>query len=323
MSSPVRASTVTANISIYGYGFTFIFGIIGHILNIITFTRRQIRSTSTGLVFLIITIFDICYFSMSIYDFLFINLNLPQTDPNYIFLCRLRTFIINFVQTVSPWLLVCIAIDRLLRARSPHHYKIWCTKQNAALVIFLIITCSVAFNSHVLKNSFTTAFPTSHVICGPSRINTTNYAVFYYTTWTFLQICINILLPALCMILSAMVICQKVQHIVVTRRKQQFQKQMLLLMFSKIVLFLICTLPYGAYRMATIASIDPNSPVEYEKFLLITAILTIFLNANYSLTFYVHCLTSSLFRKTLSDTFKYCYRRTNRILPLVRSINRL
>ncbi|CAF0873809.1 unnamed protein product [Adineta ricciae] len=323
MSTSMRVSTVTANISIYGYGFTFVFGIIGHILNLITFTRRQIRSTSTSIVFLIITIFDICYLLMSLYDFLFINLNLPQTSPNYIFLCRFRTFIINFVQTVSPWLLVCIAIDRLIRAHSPHQYKTWCTKQNAALVIFLTIACSIAFNSHVLQNSFTTMFPTSHVVCGPPRINMTNYAVFYYSAWTLLQVCINILLPALCMILSTIVICRKVRNIVVSHRNQQFQKQMLLLMFSKIILFLTCTLPYGAYRTATIASIDLTNPVEHERFLLITAILTIFLNANYSLTFYVHCLTSTLFRRALSDAFKHCYRRTNKILPLVRSINRL
>ncbi|CAF1042112.1 unnamed protein product, partial [Rotaria magnacalcarata] len=39
-----------------------------------------------------------------------------------------RTFIINFVQIISSWLLVYIGFDRVIRARLPHHTRQRCTQ---------------------------------------------------------------------------------------------------------------------------------------------------------------------------------------------------
>ena len=254
---------------------------------------------------------------MSLYDFLFINLGLPQLSPYYISLCRFRTFILNFAQTTSPWLLVCIAFDRIIRARLPHHTRQWCTKKNCFIAIFIIVLCSVIFNSHVLQPSFTTVLPFTRVICGPSLQNVTDYTIFYYLVWPVLQLCIDILVPGLLMIIALIVIYQKVRDVAWIRRNQNLQNQMLVLMLSKTILFLICTLPYAAYRMATIYSLDRNKPEEYKIFLVVTALLTILLNANFSLTFYIHCLTSSLFRQTFFMTIKICKQRQNTIQPII------
>ncbi|CAF1033817.1 unnamed protein product [Rotaria sordida] len=308
----MSATSISSAIGMYGYVVTFSLGLIGHSCSLLTFSQRQLRSTSTTLLFFNITIFDMLYLFMSLYDFFLINLGLPQLSPYYISLCRFRTFIINFVQTISPWLLVFIAFDRVIRARLPHRTKQLCTKKNVIIILLMTILCTIAFNSHVLQSSFTVAFPFSHVICGPSHENLTDYGIFYYFTWPVLQIWINILIPALLMIACLIIVYQKVRSVAMVRHNQQLQNQMILLMLSKIILFLICTLPYGTYRMLTIYLVDEQNVTKYYTFFIITAVLTIFLNANFSLAFYIHCLTSTLFRQTFFNTIKNCIRQRRR-----------
>ncbi|CAF1464316.1 unnamed protein product [Adineta steineri] len=317
MSSVPFPLSLSQNIGIYGYICTFSLGLIGHSCSLLTFSQRQLRSVSTSLLFLIITISDILFLLMSLYDFLLINLGIPQLSPYYIPLCRFRTFILNFTQTTSAWLLVCTGIDRLIRARLPHQTKRWCTGKNVIIVSVIIILCSTAFNSHVLQQSFGVAFPFTRIICGPSQIIKSEYSTFYYITWPPLQIGVNILIPALLMVICILGIYQQIRSTGHVRRNQSLQNQMILLMLTKIILFLICTLPYGVYRMATISSVDPDKAVAYSIFMFITAILTILLDANYSLTFYLNCLTSSLFRQTLIKTVKSCVLRRNRVQPFV------
>lgn len=106
-----------------GYIVTFILGLTGHSCSLLTFSQRQLHATSATLFFLSITIFDVMYLFMSLYDFILINIGAPQLSPYYISLCRFRTFIMDFAQTTSAWLLVCIAFDRLIRAVLPHRTR--------------------------------------------------------------------------------------------------------------------------------------------------------------------------------------------------------
>ncbi|CAF3414324.1 unnamed protein product [Rotaria sp. Silwood1] len=308
----MSASSLSATIGTYGFIATFSLGLIGHSCSLLTFSQHQLRSTSTTFLFRSITLFDMFYLFMSLYDFSLINLGLPQLSPYYISLCRFRTFIINFVQTISPWLLVFIGIDRVIRVRLPHRKKQLCTKRNVVIVLLVSSLCAVAFNSHVLQPSFATAFSFSRIICGPLRVNLTDYGTFYYFTWPALQIWINILVPALLMIVCLIAVYRKVRNVVMVRHNQQLQKQMLVLMLSRIILFLICTLPYGIYRMFTIYLAYEQNTTEYFTYLIVIAILTIFLNANFSLAFYIHCLTSTLFRRTFFNTIKKCIQRRQR-----------
>lgn len=318
MDDQILPLVLANDIGISGYATTFVLGLIGHSCSFLTFSQRQLRTTSTTLLFLSVTTFDMSYLFMSLYDFILINLGIPQLSPYYISLCRFRTFILNFAQTASAWLLVCIAFDRFVRARLPHRVRQWCTHKNVIIAICLTILCSIAFNSHVLQSTFVTTFPLTRVICGPSRVFTTDYTTFYYVTWPILQITINILAPALLMIISIIVIYKKVRHVGAVRRTHHLENQMLILMLSKTILFLVCTLPYGGYRLSTINSLDPQNQTEYIKFLIITSILTILLDAYFSIAFYIDCLTSTLFRKIFINTLKKCLsrQRHNAIRPV-------
>ena len=71
MSNPTAQA-----IGLYGYILTFPFGFIGHICNLLTFSSKVLRTTSTGLLFIFLTISDIMYQLMSIFDFITQNLQI-------------------------------------------------------------------------------------------------------------------------------------------------------------------------------------------------------------------------------------------------------
>jgi hypothetical protein len=55
------ASSVAQTIGIYGYAFTFPFGLVGHIFSLMTFSCKTLRTTSTGFVFICLTLSDVLY----------------------------------------------------------------------------------------------------------------------------------------------------------------------------------------------------------------------------------------------------------------------
>lgn len=315
------AAEVANNIAILGYVITFGLGLVGHTCSLLTFCQRELRTTSTTVLFLGTTVSDLLYLFMSLYDFFLINLGIPQLSPHYDVLCRFRTFVMNFAQTTSAWLLVCVGLDRLVRARLPHRTRKWCTKKNVGLAQVIVICCSVTLNCHVLLPAFTTRFGMTRFVCGVTRDVLNQYIVFFFYAWTTIQVTMNILLPTLIMLICMCGIHRGVISAAMVRNNQQVQKQMLILMFSKAMLFLFSTLPYGLSRMVLTLGVDPTETEQNPTFIMMTALLNILLNTNYSLAFYIHCLTSTLFRQIFINTIKYycCCRATqkNLIQPTV------
>lgn len=179
--------------------------------------------------------------------------------------------------------------------------------------------CAIGFNSHVLQPLFVTIVPATRVLCGPSLINATQYTLFYFRTWPILQICVNVLAPTILMILFLLLIYRKVRTVGRVRQNQHLQNQMLILMLSKTILFLICTLCDGVYNLTLVSSIQSNSTTGNSYRLILNAILVILLNLNYSIAFYVHCLTSTLFRKTFFKLIQRQGHLQNRVHPITHS----
>ena len=294
-------------IDFYSYVMTSPFGFIGHTCSLITFSSKTLRVNSTGFLFIFLTLSDLLYLFFFICDFLQ-DISVPMLRREE--LCRCRAFVLNVSSVTSAWLLVLIAIDRLIRVRFPFRHARLCTRKMIACVTVVICICAMVFTYHVLQPEFAFASRTSGR-CGPMRSPPTDYSTFYYNIWPTLQLIVTYVLPSICMIFILIGIYTKMrerQAVVagVTRREKQ-QRQMLILMISSVAWFVICTLPCGIFRIVTQRSgITPST-------LLITDILEIFRNMNYCYNFYIHCLTSQLFRKTFIQQLKrfaiYCKRQ--------------
>ncbi|CAF3153222.1 unnamed protein product [Rotaria sp. Silwood2] len=309
-------SPLAQKIGFYGYMFTFPLGFIGHTLSLVTFSSQVLHATSTGFLFICLTLSDILYQLMSIHDFIVQVLRVATFKSVY--LCRFHTFFLNFSTFTSAWILVLISMDRLIRVRFPHQQRRLCTRKLAALFIGITCIYSITFTSHVLQSDFGFSNPISK-LCGPSRFALTFYSIFYFNTWPILQLLITYFIPSCLMIVS--VICirismnvQRIQFLR-SRRRERLEQQMFILMASSIICFSICTLSYSIHRIVYQRS-EINSTTLIE-----IAILTILLNMNYCYNFYIHCLTSKLFREKFIEQVKRifcCWKRqiNNTVYPL-------
>jgi hypothetical protein len=109
------------------------------------------------------------------------------------------------------------------------------------------------------------------------------------------------------MIVCLIIIYRKVWNVAMVRRNQHLQNQMLLIMLSKTILFLVCTLPYSAFCMATIYSLDSTNQVQYQTFLIVTIECKLFYCVLYSLS-YINFISTDIFNdyKNLRATKEYC-----------------
>ena len=285
------ASTFAHDIDFYTYAITSPFGFLGQICSLITFSSKSLRITSTGFLFIVLTLSDASYLLISIYDFLE-DLDLPMLTSEHI--CRLVTFIQNFSTVASAWFLVLIAMDRLVRVRFPFRQARLCTRKVAAYMTTLVCICATLFTHHVLGPEFGFSNRRRNR-CGLPRSPVTTYSNFYFNIWPILQLLFTYVLPGILMILCLIGVYYKIRRrrtiFVASVRRERQQRQMLVLMISSVSWFLICTLPYGTFRMVT-QRIESTPSIR-----LISDILQIFRNMNYCFNFYIYCLTSHLFRK--------------------------
>ncbi|CAF4344572.1 unnamed protein product, partial [Adineta steineri] len=88
-------------------------------------------------------------------------------------------------------------------------------------------------------------------------------------------------------------------------RQARLHRQMLILMISSIMIFFVTTLPVNLRQIVGAYEVSTGQNTDINKIVSDTAILTVLLSLNYTINFYVHCLTSKLFR---DEFIKIIYR---------------
>ena len=85
-------------------------------------------------------------------------------------------------------------------------------------------------------------------------------------------------------------------------RQQVIQRQMYILMFASIGIFLATSLPVGIYKILSIRERSILSNLQ--QMITVWTAFGWFQSLNYAVNFYIHCLTSTLFRKEFCERMK-------------------
>ncbi|CAF1452330.1 unnamed protein product [Adineta steineri] len=350
---------IERNVALYGYILLFLFGFFGHINSIIIFLRRTLRSVSTSCLFICVSISDITYLLVCIYDFLYTGLALTPIDTatnsnlsNV--LCRFRSFIKSVAMCTSAWLLLAIVIDRWLRIRFPFQVKKLCSRKRILIGSLIVLIFAIILNSHLLLPSLGTLSGSD--ICGP--ITTSTYSFFFRQVWGILFTCLQTVLPTIALLIVTidmfrrLLLRQKqklnrgnrrrtfvwgilftclqtvlptIALLIVTidmfrrlllrqkqklnrgnRRRTFVDRQMLIIMLTSILLFFTTQIPLSLFNI--LLSPVLQSRLTQTQALELTSIFNFIASINFGTTFYVHCLTSGLFRKEFYN-IKNCNRR--------------
>ena len=155
--------------------------------------------------------------------------------------------------------------------------------------------------------------------CGANRLYP-SYIYFYTNIWPTITILTVTIMPGSCMLICVLAIVINVKKsrnrvIAVDNPAQQHEKrrarflhrQMLILMLMTVILFFLTTFPVALYRF-TVSTLGVQ--LAFSLRLLLTSIFTLITVTNYSLNFYLHSLSSKLFRREFLNTFP-CFKSTN------------
>ncbi|CAF1185345.1 unnamed protein product [Adineta ricciae] len=318
----------------WGYLCLFVLGFTGNISSLLTFTRPTLRSVSTGLLFIILASSDTIFLLVSIIDFLDFGLAIPLVSyVNYTILCRVRLFTASMTQICSAWVLVVISLDRWIRTRFPYKSSVICTQKKALLAVAIILILDIGIHAVMLTPLVGTIYPgVALLACGPA---TWDYLYFYYITWTVIQVFINCLVPVIVMLFFLIDMFIRIraqkrnagQQIEVqsrgrisnpaVRRNNRLQTQLFVMMLSSIAIFLATNLPVAVYRTVFPRQVLNIPITEYSSVAKLSAIFQVIWSVNYTINFYIHCLTSTLFRREFRKCFgSLCRSRDTQVTPV-------
>ena len=215
--------------------------------------------------------------------------------------------------------MILVACDRWIRSRFPNKAQRICTPRNAIHVIIIALIIDCALHSHLLTPMFGQVAPGITTNCGANRLYP-SYVYFFTNIWPTITILTITILPSACMVGFLLAIAINVKNsrnrvIDAEHTGQQHEKgrvrflhqQMLILMLMTVVLFFLTTFPVAIFRFTiTTARVQQS----FSLSLLLASIFIVITVSNYSLNFYLHSLTSKLFRREFLNTFS-CLKSMN------------
>lgn len=119
----------------------------------IFYTQEEFRKISTGLLYLLMTLFNTIHLYVLAIEFLRLyNINIYQGS---VLNCGLNSFIQNVTRATSTYLAVAVAIDRLIRSELPVQSRYICTRRNAVIwTIVTVIIFIAIWSSYLYQMSF-------------------------------------------------------------------------------------------------------------------------------------------------------------------------
>ncbi|CAF4546891.1 unnamed protein product [Rotaria sp. Silwood2] len=258
----------------FGYLFTFLLGFPGNIASLFTFSQPTLRKISTGCLFLLLAISDTVYLLMYVLDCLEFGVQIHfYGHGTYDQLCQFRTFVKYISQVTSAWILAIVSVDRWIRTRFPFKAGSMCTPKKALIAVAVVL---VIFTGCLVP------------------------AITMFTILIDISISIRVRKR---MIIQPIHISREDNNM---KRQQDLQKQMFILMFASICIFLITSLPLAIYKIISVRQENLSLAV-FHMVIILTA-LTWFQSLFYAVNFYFHCLGSTLFRNEFK---KQCQRIWN------------
>ena len=203
---------------------------------------------------------------------------------------------------------ISVFCDRWIRTQFPLRAQQICKPRKAIYAIFVAIIIDCLLHIHLLTPLFGPVVTgPSGSSCGANRLYPT-YVYFYSAIWPVVSITTVTFMPATMMILFVTAITINIQtrrnrvapvqqnqsNGQSTRQTNFVQRQMFIMMMMTLVLFFVASLPVALYRfVASSLGFRQSAAIS----LVLTSTLGMITASNYALNFYLHCLTSKLYRK--------------------------
>jgi len=236
-------------------------------------------------------------------------------------ICKVHWWLMYVMSDWTVWTLALITVERLVATLIPYKSKKICTKRSAKVTVISIVVFSLLVNSNLLYGfgEVETQEGNTTIIRPCAPVNE-EYAKFFFTVWTWIDLCKFSLIPFVILAAGNVLIVFK---LVQSRRKvkkdasnsesrsasKAKQSNMSVLLVCLNFVFIICTLPVCVYFIGEAYWIPQDVPRNVQQQDPWWALVNIMLYTNNTSNFILYILTGSRFREEVIKLFTF--RRRN------------
>ena len=283
-------------------------GVFGNVMTIIIVRRFRAASSSSAMdpYFMVLAVTDLCVVITGILPSWIHSATGFYVVSTHDVVCKSLTFLLNVGVASSAWILVAMTIQRAVSVAWPHRVSVLCTRRRSWWTILTIVVFFFLAYSHMLYG--VGIVPSAGYAC---IMTSQSYALFMLNVWVNIDMFLFSLLPFACLFLSNSVLILKLRRSVkdagdqlTTTDTQQASREknansVTLTAIVVSVVFIVLTSPQAIYN--TFSFKNTNTETGDVDDLALRFFLQKTFNMigyfNYSVNFYLYCLTGEKFRK--------------------------
>ena len=335
----VGTSIILLRMDKYMLFILYITGMIGAILNIITFSHKQIRTNSCSMYFLCTSITDFCIMNLFLLMEIIVTSypSLSDTIYNTRTWCKLGTYLMFVFPCLSSTYITLASFDRFCvsslnaELRKISRVKISCILMTIIFLFWTLFGLHIPIAYDRLQDPLTnyirctvqpSLVPTFIIIDGFFFALYNGAIVPFFLCIFGLLICRNMRLsrrrvypqpnPASNRITNSTLPSTESARIQINPR----QNHLILMMLIQVLLTTLLNIPYIVVYLFAFFNRLPQDSLQLLLYIIFSFVARWFYYLNYCKTFYINTLTSRMFRESLYKQFAYVIRRCRILLNI-------
>ena len=292
------------------YPVLILLGVFGNIMTIVIIRRLKSNRSAMDRYFLSLAMTDLSVVITGPFPVWLRSATGFRLLSSHDAICKLFVFVNNMATDSSGWILATMATHRALMVTWPHRVNAICTPRRSWCAVIAIVVFSSLVLSHML---YGVEIIQAVGICGVKG----KYRVFVNQIWNKVEFFLDFLLPIVCIMLSNIVLVYKLRVSVREASDQLATSETQTVSRAKTVnsvtlqavgvscAFIVLASPISIYNVVSLTSHGKYMTIaDLYTFAVLETVESIFhtfFYMNYSVNFYIYCLTGSKFRNQFKN----------------------
>ena len=230
---------------------------------------------------------------------------------SHVSVCKLVIWVMNTTAALSAWLLVALTVQRGASVGWPHRVNVICTHRRSVVTIVVITAVCSLLYIHTVYGFELVKFENG--TAWRCTFGSTDYQLFYVSTWVRIDMFIYSVLPCVCLIVCNTFLGWKLavamkeakekfsigrKDLTDNRHKKASSATITIIIVS--AAFVVITVPLTAYNAFFFGY--ASSDIDF----FLYDFFFVFGMTNFAWNFYLYCLSGSKFREEFKSMFSCC-----------------
>lgn len=277
-----------------------LFGLVGNILSMLTWSRGRHRSTSTAALLTALAVMDTVVLTMPALEYWVMSVFKILLRQHNTYACKLFGFASYFGPSSSSWIIVLVTGERLVSIWFPVKVRLFCTRAKVCICL-AVVCCLLAaiYSPFLVETNLFISESQNTTSCDWDQQG--SFYIHFYRVWMWIDLCLLFMIPFILIVIGNSLILYKLlksRHILRRQGENASHRTRVANAFTirAIILsifFLICLLPVTTNEVY-LAHTGVNNATANN-------ISNILLYANSALNFILYCVVGSGFRKDMKS----------------------